>query len=113
MNQESEKARREKIKGIGGNTGLKQEEREGARSHFLSNKREKLKMELIEKRVRDVRTVRISSLFSLLRVQLIIVIRKRGVVRKRTSGKNCAGGGASLGTGNSTKETSVREVCQA
>lgn len=37
--------------------------------------------------------------------------RERGSGRKRTWGRNYKGGRASLGTGKSTDETYIREVC--
>lgn len=40
MEQRPEKEGRERIKGIGGGIGLKQEEREEARSPFYSKKRD-------------------------------------------------------------------------
>lgn len=46
MKQEPGKARGERIKGIGGGIDLKQGEGEEARNHFLSNKRETLKMRI-------------------------------------------------------------------
>lgn len=46
MKQEPGKPRGERVKGIGEGIDLKQEVEEEARNHFLSNKRETLKMRI-------------------------------------------------------------------
>lgn len=86
MEKRPEKVGGERIKGLDGRIALKLEEREEARSHFLSNKREKRKITVDRDKRRQGREEYVlrslSSLCSLLS-------EREKAVRKTTSEKNC------------------------
>lgn len=84
MEQRPEKVGGERIKGLDGGIGLKLEEREEARSHFLSKKKLKITVDRDKRRQgREEYVLRsLSSLCSL-------SSEREKVVRKTTSEKNC------------------------